>query len=95
MDLNLQDLRRYAIDNRALITFRDSATGSRCVINTRGQVKIADENKQLRVEEALAAASNFEVTGPGKPQQLSREALAALIGESINRRGVAAVKEEE
>jgi hypothetical protein len=94
MDLKLQDLRRYAIANRLEIRFGDRASGRWCLVNTKGQVKIPDENKELRVEEVLDEASDFELSGPGKPQQISRDAMAALL-ESVARPGVAAAASED
>ncbi len=94
MELKLQDLRRYAIENRVEIKFADSESRE-CLISNKGQVKIPGDDKDLRIEEALAAASTFEVIGAGKPQRFSREAMAAAIDAAFKLRGPAAVSKDE
>jgi hypothetical protein len=96
MELTLMDLKRYAIDNRSEIRFSDPLSGRNCMINILGQVKILDDDKDLRIEDTLAAAEAFEVVESGKQARFTREAMAEAINESFKRRGFAAsVKEEE
>ena len=96
MELKFNDLRRYAIDNRAEIKMTDRNSGRVVVINTRGQARIPGDEKDFLVDDVIAAADSFEVTGENKPEQFNRERLIAAIGEHFKARGFArAVHEEE
>ncbi|HXG91119.1 MAG TPA: hypothetical protein VNN73_01965 [Blastocatellia bacterium] len=95
MDLKLQELRRYAIDNRIEIKFADEGSGRECLINDKGQVKILSEDKNLRIEDVLSAAQSFDIINHGKSQRISRDALAKTINEAFKQRGFAAAAHEE
>jgi hypothetical protein len=96
MEPKLLELRRYAIDNRLEIRFSDPGSGRACLINVRGQVRIPGDDKDVRIEEVLAAAERFELIGGSTRQQLARDELAEAILEAFKKRGfAAAVKEEE
>jgi len=88
MELNLLELRRYAIDNRIELKFSDS--GNEAVINDKGLVKISGDDKTARVEDILTGAQSFDVIRHGKPQRMSREALAEAVSEAFKERGFAA-----
>jgi hypothetical protein len=60
------------------------------VINDRGLVKILSEDKVARVEDALSAARDFEISGPGKPQRLNQAEMAQAVSEAFKDRGFAA-----
>ena len=94
MSLKLQDLRKYAIDNRIEISILDSS-GHRCAINHLGQVRILDEDKDLRFEDVFAGAENFEMTVGGKLKRLSRHDMAQTIADAFKQRGFAAAAKEE
>jgi hypothetical protein len=96
MELNLLELRRYAIDNRVEIRFGDPGSARECSINSRGQIKIPGEDKEFRVEEMLSVAERFEVVEADKSRQLDRGEMAELVAEAFKSRGFAvSVKEEE
>ena len=88
MNLTLMELRRYAIDNRAAIKFSDPQTGRQCLINDKGQLKIPGEDKNIRMEDAFAAAEGFEVVEAGKSLRLTREAMARAVADALKKRGV-------
>ena len=93
MELKLLELKRYAIDRRVEIKFGDS--GHDFVINDRGLLKALSEDKTVRVEGVLSAAETFEISGPGKPQRLSRSEMAQAISEAFKGRGAAAAAHDE
>jgi hypothetical protein len=65
------------------------------MINPLGQVKILSDDKDMRIEEALAAAENFELVESGKSTRFTREAMAEAVSEAFKRRGFAASSKEE
>jgi hypothetical protein len=95
MDLKLLELKRYAIDNRSEIRFSDPSSGRNCMINNLGHVKILSDDKDMRIEDAIATAETFEVVESGKSTRFTREAMAEAISESFKRRGFAAPSKEE
>lgn len=96
MELKLLELRRYAIDNRVEIRFGYTDTGRECSINDRGQVKIAGDDREFRIEEVLSAAERFEVVEGGRSMHLARSEMAEAVAGTFKSRGFAAsVKEEE
>ena len=95
MSVNLQDLRRYAIENRVEIKF-EAAGYSACLITVKGQIKIPGDDKDLRIESVIGSADSFEITVDGKPKGYSRDAMAQILKDATKKRGVAVhVKEEE
>jgi hypothetical protein len=95
MPLKLQDLRKYAIDNRVEIAIADSS-GRRCAMNILGQVRILDDDKDLRFDDVFAAADSFEMTVAGKPRRFTRDEMAQTIADAFKQRGfAAAVKEDD
>jgi hypothetical protein len=95
MEIRLQDLRRYAIERRTEITAVDSASGRRFVINTSGQVRIPDEDKDFRVEAALEGADRFEVGAAEKTRRLNRESLARELSEHFGKGAKTTSEDEE
>jgi hypothetical protein len=95
MDLSLMNLRRYAIDNRVEIRFVEPGSNCLCLIDNRGLVKIPTNAQSIRVEDILAVAENFEVSGKDKPQKLTRDQLARDVAETFKKRGFAVAKDEE
>jgi hypothetical protein len=93
MGLKLQDLRKYAIDNRTEITVWEA--GRRCVINVLGQVRIPDDDREFRIDDVVAAADRFEMTIGGKMKRFSRDEIASEIADAFKRRGFAAASKEE
>jgi len=95
MPLKLQDLRKYAIDNRVEIAIGDSS-GRRCAMNILGQVRILDDDKDLRFDDVFAAADSFETTVAGKSRRFTRDEMAQTIADAFKQRGfAAAVKEDD
>jgi len=95
MTLSLMEVRRYAIDNRAEIKFRDPNTGQECVVNGRGQCQLPGSDKAVSVDEIFAAAVQFEMLEGGKQQRRSRAAMAEAIAAALKKRGVVAVEHED
>lgn len=93
MDVNLLELKRHAIDNRVEIKFGDS--DNQVSINDKGLAKVLSEDKTVKVEGVLSAATGFEVTGKGKAQRMSRDEMARAIKDSLKGRGVAAVEHDD
>ena len=81
LEMDLQELKRYAIEHRVEIRFGEF------LINSRGLVKIPGENKDFRVEDVLSAAEKFEVIGNGNAQQYSRDAMSRIITEAYAGKG--------
>ncbi len=95
MELNLMNLKRYAIDHRTEIKFDGGAPGQHCLINRSGHAKIPGENKEGRIEDWLAAAQSFEIIGQGKPARLTREEMAKTLSEAFGKRGATASAHDE
>jgi hypothetical protein len=95
MELNLMDLKRYAIDRRIEIKFDGGAPDQHCLINANGHAKIPGENKDGRIEDWLAAAQSFEIIGPGKPSQLTREEMAKTLADAFSKRGSVASSHDD
>jgi hypothetical protein len=94
--MELQELKRYAIEHRAEIKFGDPRTNRECLISVRGLAKIPGENKDFRVEDLLEAAESFEIIGSnGNTQRYSREAMARIIAEREKGSGGHHEEEEE
>ena len=96
-EMNLLELRKYAIDHRVEIRFGNPQTSRECLINNKGQVRIPGENKDFRIEEAFDATEKFVIVCKGAPQHLTREAMAKAIAEGIGkgRRSGPSDEEEE
>ncbi len=76
------DLRRYAIKNRTAITCRVRSADQVCVVNEKGLLKIPGISGRppYNVEDVLARADEFTLTGPDKrARPVSRAELAALL----------------
>ena len=95
MELRSADIRRYAVDNRTEIRIIDSGAGRECVFNTRGQMRIPGEDKEVRLEDLLAAADRFEMMAEGKPRVMTREEFAGVISEAFKKRGFAAAHKDD
>jgi hypothetical protein len=90
------ELRKYAIRRRVEIRFGGPQTAGELLISEKGQVKIPGEEKNFRVEEALASADKFVIGGGANPQRLTREAMArALDEEAAAGSGTGGAEEEE
>ena len=93
--MNLLELRKYAIDHRVEIRFGDPHSAQVCVVNERGLVKIPGEDKDLRVDDVLAAAQKFEVLERGVARHFTREALAQIVAKFFEKAHHSAAEEEE
>jgi hypothetical protein len=95
MDLSVIDLRRFAIDRRVEIKVTDSKSQRVVLINTRGQIKIPDEDREFRIEEVFESADSFAIAGDAKPQSFNRAQMATAVQEHLMSRGFAAVSKDE
>jgi hypothetical protein len=94
-NIKLQDLRRYAVERRTQITAFDSSSGRRLVINSLGQVRIPDDDKDFRIEPVIEAADRFEIGVSDKTPRLNRETLARELKQHFSRGSVSHQDEEE
>ncbi len=94
-ELKLLELRRYAIDKRVSIRFRDPGSTRECVINPQGQIKIPTLEKDFRVEEVFAAAQGFEIIGQFGSQQLTRDEMAEELSQAFKQRRIASAARDE
>jgi len=95
MALKLQDLRKYAIDNRTEITIYDAISGRKCIVNALGQVRIPDEDREFSIDDVVESADTFETSVGGKLKRFARDEIAAEIAGAFKRRGFAAAAKEE
>jgi hypothetical protein len=95
MDLTLMNLRRYAIDNRVEIKFAEPGSNCECLITDKGLVKIPSHPDDIRAENVVAAAQNFEVIARDKPRKLTRTGMVETINEALKKRSLAPIKEED
>ena len=95
MELKFNDLRRYAIDTRTEIKMTDRGSARVVVINTRGQARIPGDEKDFRVDDVIAAADTFELTGESKPESFDRERMIAMISGHFKARGFAGAVHDE
>jgi hypothetical protein len=95
MSLKLQDLRKYAIDNRVEIAIGDSRSAHRCAINILGQVRVLGDDKDLAFDDVFAAADSFEITVGGKPKKFTRDEMAQTIADAFKQRGFAAAAKDD
>jgi hypothetical protein len=89
LEMDLQELKRYAIEHRVEIRFGE------LLINSKGLVKIPGENKDFRVEDVLSVAEKFEVIENGNAQQYSRDAMSRIIAEAYSGKGSGVHTDEE
>ncbi|MFQ5664125.1 MAG: hypothetical protein ACE5HL_09855 [Terriglobia bacterium] len=81
-EISANDLRRYAIQNRAGITYRVRRAGQVCVVNTNGIVTVPGLRGRppYNADEMLAQADEFELKrGEEEPRTLSREQMLELL----------------
>ena len=91
--MDLLDLRKYAVDHRVEIKFGNPHSHHECQIDKKGQVRIADEDKDFRIEDVFDAAEKFVIIGNGSSQIFTREELSKAVGQK--RKSGPAVEEEE
>lgn len=95
MELNLMNLKRYAIDNRIEIKFDGAEPDQHCLINASGVAGIPGENKEGRIEDWLAAAQSFEIMRQGKPSRLTREEMTKALSDALGGRAPVASSHDE
>lgn len=97
-DIKPNDLRLFAIQNRAEITYRVRRAEQVCVVNPQGIIKIPGlaGPPPYNVEEVLARADEFTLARSGqKAQTLGREEMAALLKARTPARAAAPAEKEE
>jgi hypothetical protein len=80
--MNLQQLKKYAIDHRVEIKFNAPHSSHECLINNKGLVKIPGDYKDFRVEVALEASEIFVILKGESTRNLTREEMERVINES-------------
>jgi hypothetical protein len=95
MAMDLQELKKYAIEHRVEIRFGNPRTNQECLIDSRGLVKIPGEDKDFRVEDLLGVAETFEVVIDGNARRYNREAMNGIVAETFAGKGSAVHAEEE
>src|SRR5262249_52125150 len=93
--MNLLELRKYAIDRWVEIRFSNASAAQECLINNKGQVKIAGEEKDFRIEDVFNAAEKFVIVSDGGAQHLTREAMAKIMAESYEKKGASVADEDD
>ncbi len=95
MEMNLQELKKYAIEHRIEIKFGNPHTGHECLINSRGLVNIPGEDKDFRVEDVLDAAEKFEIVSGASAQHHNRDAMSKIIADASAGKASGAHEEED
>ena len=80
--MNLQQLKKYAIDQRVEIKFSAPHSSHECLINNKGLVKIPGDDKDFRVEGVLEASQRFVILKAEGTRDLTREEMEKLVSES-------------
>lgn len=103
MPIRLLDLRKFAIEKRVDVGFRDKNSGELCVVNKHGIVKIPGKNSfkepfHIDIDEAIKTATEFIIDdGKGK-QVINEEKMSEMIADALRPKaqsGVTAKKEED
>ncbi|MCI0661451.1 MAG: hypothetical protein L0220_10290 [Acidobacteria bacterium] len=93
--MNLQQLKKFAIDHRVEIKFGAPNTSHECLINNKGLVKIPGDNKDFRVEGALEASQRFVILKGESTRDLTREEMERVISESQGKGKADATHDED
>ena len=80
--MNLQQLKKYAIDHRVEIKFSAPHSSHECLINNKGLVKIPGDDKDFRVERVLEASQRFVILKAEGTRDLTREEMEKVVSES-------------
>ena len=104
MAIKLLDLKKFAIEKRVDVGFRDKQSGELCVVNKHGIAKIPGKNSfkepfQINIDETLGTATEFIIEdGKGK-HVIKEEKMAEVIAEALKPKtqpvGGVAKKEED
>jgi hypothetical protein len=103
--IKLLDLKKFAIEKRVDVGFKDKNSGELCVVNKQGIAKIPGKNTfkepfQINIDEALRIATEFIIDdGKGK-QVVAGEKMSEMVAEALKPKtqaahGGAAKKEED
>ncbi len=103
MAIKLLDLKKFAIEKRVDVGFKDANSGELCVVNKQGIAKIPGKNAfkepfQINIDEALKAATEFIVEDGKVKQVVTQEKIAEMIAEALRPKtqaGGATKKEKE
>jgi hypothetical protein len=103
MAIKLLDLKKFAIEKRVDVGFKDANSGELCVVNRQGIAKIPGKNAfkepfQINIDEALKTATEFIIEDGKIKQVVTQEKIAEMIAEALGPKiqaGGAAKKEED
>jgi len=103
MAIKLLDLKKFAIDKRVDVGFRDKNSAELCVLSRHGTAKIPGKDSfkepfQIDIDEALKTAAEFIIEDSKGKQVIKEEEMAEMIAEALKPKTQAAggaVKKEE
>jgi len=105
MSIKLLELRKFTIEKRVDVCFKDKNSNELCVVDKHGIAKIPGKNTfkepfHINVEEALKAATEFIIEDGKGRQIIAVEKMAEMIADVLKPRtpaghGTAAKKEED
>ncbi|MER3446758.1 MAG: hypothetical protein C4291_07910 [Candidatus Dadabacteria bacterium] len=103
MSIKLLDLRKFAIEKRVEVGFRDKNSGELCVVNKHGIAKIPGKNSfnepfQIDIDEALKTATEFIIDDGRGKQVIKEEKMSEIIAEALKPKtqsAAGAAKKEE
>ncbi len=105
MEIKLLELRKFAIEKRVDVGFKDKNSSELCVVDKQGIAKIPGKNTfkepfHINVEEALKTATEFIIEDGKGRQIIAVEKMAEMIADALKPRtpaghGITAKKEED
>ena|ERR1700758_236826 len=105
MAIKLLELKKFAIEKRVDVGFKDKDSDELCVVNKQGIAKIPGKNTfkepfQINIDEALRTATEFIIEDDKGKQEVAGEKLPEMITEALKPKtqsahGGVAKKEED
>jgi len=105
MTIKLLDLRKFAIEKRVDVGFKDKNSSELCVVDKHGIAKVPGENTfkepfHINIEEALKTATEFIIEDARGRQTVTVEKMAEMIADVLKPKtsaghGPTAKKEED
>ncbi len=105
MTIKLLDLRKFAIEKRVDVGFKDKNSSELCVVDKHGIAKVPGKNTfkepfHINIEEALKTATEFIIEDGKGRQIVTVEKMTEMIADVLNPKtsaghGPTAKKEED
>ncbi|MGH7802297.1 MAG: hypothetical protein ACREOW_17010 [Thermodesulfobacteriota bacterium] len=95
MSIKLLELRKFAIEKRVDVCFKDKNSNELCVVDKHGIAKIPGKNTfkepfHVNIEEALKTATEFIIEDGKGRQVVTAEKIGEMIGEALKPKSAAA-----